>query len=259
MTVPNQFEQEKAHVENLLSHLGISYHLLVKGEDPPDILVVAKDRSIAVEVTEYHQTQDMRNRESAWEDIGKRIAHKRKSSHVVLDKLHFYLRFKEGPLPSKGKRDLFVTALLELARDESKSAQSKKRSKTFESGILSRYLNSIDIEPSPNYWRWNSNVEGGSVGLRECELLRAVKSKKDKQPTSGLGREKTWLLIAGGFRTSQFMGIFDVHDLGEYGLLQRELEENHFGEVYLLPYFENLLFKWTFNNGWESVQNDNPH
>jgi hypothetical protein len=177
MTSTDQFELEKAHVENLLKHPGISYESLEKGEDPPDIIAVTKEYSIAVEVTEYHQTQNMRNRESAWEDIGRRIALKRKSSYVDLDKMHLYFGFKEGPLPSKGKRDIFVEAVLAQARAESHSLSSKKQVTTFELEGLSRHLNSIDIEPAGTYCRWNSNVESGSVGLHESELLKAIKSK----------------------------------------------------------------------------------
>jgi hypothetical protein len=49
------------------------------------------------------------------------------------------------------------------------------------------------------------------------------------------------------------MGIFDVDDLNNMKLLQKELSQSPFGEVYLLPYFEEMLFKWTKIDGWQSI------
>lgn len=251
MTSTSHFEEEKQHVANLLDHLGVEYCVLEEGADPPDVIIRKSELTIAVEVTQYHQTQDMRSRESAWEAIGKSISQRRKLDPKKLEHVHVLFSFNEKLLPSKGKRDRFVLDALELVEDEFESLGVRKVIKTFNSQLLATHLNRIKIETiEGSYRRWNSNVEGGSVGLRQAELLDALAAKTLRQPKCQLAREHVWLLIVGGHRTSQFMGLFDVEDLEEFDRLRSQLRTSHYGQVYLLPYSENRLYRWTRDDGW---------
>ncbi len=255
-------ETQKRHeLRVLLEYLGTTQRIgcINDGAEPPDFLVNFPDRTLAVEVTEYHRPRDGRERftvrevEATWDQVRDCA---RGYCAVGWDEgyLSVWLELRQRRLPPRSEVSSFVKAVRDLIRQ---NRHLITRDPLYmdvcdsDSKLLASYLSTIRVRKARTYMEWDWNFSAGSVGTSDEEILSSLKGKLEGyRPVAGV--DANVLLVSGWHgRMSQIIAPW-LDRFRNYRALNTALAAGPFDEVAILCFTDRRL-RWTRSEGWQSL------
>lgn len=253
-------EREQFYVTKYLNLLGISNLVVTKGDNPPDVVLISRDSlvpKIAIEVTEFHSSatgssgKPRREIEEAWNSLLKEIREIRKN-HPVLNGVSCIICFKGLDLPGKKYYVQFGSDMMSFLTDKEGELTSefKEYSSCFKSELLTKYVSKIIVsKTSCNYIEWNWNHSAASVGLTDEELKAAIASKIVTS-FDHAQFDEVWLIIVSGHEMSQAMGLPQIEELNNFGVVNSILDKSQFDRVLIFEYMFDRILERKLNSNW---------
>jgi hypothetical protein len=229
------------------------------GPEPPDFLIHANGKTIAVEITEYHQplrTQQGHTRrevEAAWQRIREHVVTYREDKKD-LDNLSVRLEFVSLSVPSTKERAAFVDAVHEKIKAVEKTISKKSNRMLIEDSdpaILRQYLKCVRVRSVSCYMEWDWNHDFAGIGTSDDEMMLAIGGKlRHYVPPKEI--DENHLVIRGwGGRLSEIAAPVHEEQLASFRELNQALEASAFDCVAILDLRD---FVWRRGAGWVSLQ-----
>ncbi|MFN3233148.1 MAG: hypothetical protein ACE363_13480 [Alphaproteobacteria bacterium] len=253
----SQKELELKTVQASLKRLDIASEPVLVANDPPDVEFLHGGVRIGVEVTHYHQTRlvggkfTLRQVEMHWEEFREYAFEYLRANHASLLGYNILLQFRNLSVPKKEDWEAFVVEVEGLlSRHEKAIGDKLTEIQTWNAGpLLSTHLTVIYASRWKAIGRWDSNLNAGSVGASEEELVKIVSSKSTRLQNQNF--DANWLLIAGGGRISGTIAAFSDERLNAFERLAECLNASDFAEVHIFDY--DAYYIWRRGLDWKSL------
>jgi len=252
-----QQEEERFYLDKFLDASSFQPEKIERGADPPDFILTASGRSIAVELTEFHSrtSENVGDPRRAIEvergGLFRRIEEKR-AAHPELNTINCRLAFLGLCTPRRDKHGQFADQVVRFVLSKVAIVTAERQSYwCFDAyPLLSEYLVGIDIEDLGCHvpWDW---YNADWVGVTEEKLCATISPKlKIARPSNIL---ENWLLVVSGSQLSQSMGDPDVGLFQAFGTLNERLQDGPYDKVFIFSYWPRRVFGWDRHEGWCEV------
>ena len=254
-----QKQNERFYLDKFLALLGKAPNE-IQSRESPDFIVILQQKKIGMELTDFHSDLKGENQrprraiEETWTLLQRTIMEE-VGKYDELKEANGFLLFEKLELPPKSKHREFAKELIKLSL-EMLNFGCKERRPGNNYPFLNKYLKKFCLEKVGCYitWEWNYNVSW--IGLRETELMDAIKPKIGKAFGYKKGKhiDELWLLIISGYRLSQAMGIYLLEKLNTFDQLNNLLSQSGYDKIYIYQYMFDIIYEWP---GWVKIGREN--
>ena len=246
----NKKKKELYYLKPFLKLYGISPTKINLNIESPDFIINYSGKKIGIEVTEYHSLQEVsghsrREVESNWEKIQKKIYEIVKLDNGLMG-THVLIFLRKIILPSQGEIPSFINELISCTKifivEDKKSSLVPETYK-----ILNKYIDRIDISKinDTSFLKWECNINTGSIGLKEKELLNVITPKISKEKIYCLKNlDELWLLVAFGWRISQSVPPRLKYNLEGFNTLNLVLSKSSYTHIFLYLHWYDVIYRW---------------
>jgi len=250
----NKKRKELYYLEPFLKLYGVSPTKINLNVESPDFIINYSDKKIGIELTEYHSLQEVlghsrREVESNWERIQGKIYEKIKLDKELMG-THVLMFLRKIILPSQGEISSFIEELINCTKlfivEDKKSSLVPEAYK-----ILNKYIDQIDVSKinDTSFLKWECDINTGSIGLKEKELLNVITPKISKDKIYYLKNlDELWLLVTFGWRISQSAPPRLKYKLEEFKTLNLVLSKSSYTHVFLYLHWYDVIYRWP---NWE--------
>jgi hypothetical protein len=244
LTRQSQKETERIVLDKYLSTAKISTQsMTIKQGEKPDFLIQLNGKTIGVEITEFHATDQSREFEETWSSLRCWPLFNNGPENLLIT-----LYFRKRILPSRKEFDRFGKEINSLSSGVF-SGETEINISQEKHPLSYRYLSKIVVTPtgSPMRLCWIHNFNVAWIGITENEILSII---NDKQKSAMLAENvENWLIIFGGDSLARSHGSLDHYSLEQFPELNRSLKGNAFSKVIIM---EQCVIEWDREKGWDT-------
>ena len=249
----NKKRKELYYLDPFLKLYGVSPAKINLNVESPDFIINYSGKKIGIELAEYHSLQGVlghsrREVESNWERIQGEIYENIKLDNGLMG-THVLMFLREIILPSQGEIPSFIDELINCTKifivEDKKSSLVPETYK-----ILNKYIDRIDISKinDTSFLKWECDINAGSIGLKEEELIKTITPKiKKAEEYFQKELDELWLLIAFGPLISQTVPPRLEYKLDDFKNLNLILRNSKYNCIFLYLYLYDVIYKWP---GW---------